>query len=459
VPRASEGQPPSTRPPAAAPRAGQGGTEVIDRPANEAEDGTALHLSCVLGIPVLGPAGQQVGRLTDVIARLAGEGTTVAWHPGVTGLVVDYEGQEKFAHAYQIVRLDSESAHLSIEPAALGPFERRPGEVLLGRDLRSRHLIHLEGARLVRANEIELAKIGTAWQVIGVDTSSRPVLRRALPRRLRSRVRPGRVVDWADVQPFVAHVPSARLQIPYRKLRRLHPAKLADLVEAASHEEGEEIIRAVGEDRELEADVFEELDTEHQLEFLSARSDEDAAKLLSAMAPDDAVDLLTELEQDRRLPILQQVSPAAQRKMRSLLSYNAETAGGLMNPDFVTVTSSSTVQDALDAVRASLSPPEAAGVVFVVGEDGTLQGTALVVDLLRAEPSADVAVATRPDPASLSPGADVHEVVRTMTDYNLAVAPVVDAGGHMLGQITVDDVLELLLPAGWRRQYGMASSE
>ncbi|HTW06005.1 MAG TPA: CBS domain-containing protein [Acidimicrobiales bacterium] len=418
-----------------------------------------MHFSCLLGVPVAGPSGQQVGRLADVIARLAEEGTAGAWHPGVTGLVVNYDSQDKFAHAYQIVKLTTEGAQLSIEPGGLGPFERRPGEVLLGRDLRSRHLIHLEGARLVRANEIELAKTGISWQVIGVDISSRPLVRRALPRRWRQRVKAGKVVDWSDIEPFVAHVPSARLQIPFRKLRRLHPAKLADLVEAASHEEGEEIIRAVGADRELEVDVFEELDTEHQLEFLSSRSDEDAAKLLSAMAPDDAVDLLTELDQDRRLPVLERVAPVAQRKMRSLLSYNSETAGGLMNPDFVAVAVGSTVGHAVDAVRSSLTPPEAAGVVFVMGDSGRLEGTALVVELLRRDPSAQLLTAMRYDPVSLAPEADIHEVVRTMTDFNLAVAPVVDPEGRMLGQITVDDVLELLLPTGWRRQYGMASSD
>jgi Mg/Co/Ni transporter MgtE len=98
-------------------------------------------------------------------------------------------------------------------------------------------------------------------------------------------------------------------------------------------------------------------------------------------------------------------------------------------------------------------------VVFVTADDGSLEGTALLVDLLRANPAASVAVATRPDPATLAPDADIHEVVRTMTDFNLAVAPVLSDDGQMLGQITVDDVLELLLPTGWRRQYGMASHE
>ncbi len=418
-----------------------------------------LHLSCLLGIPVVGPVEQHVGRLVDVIARLAGETMTGTWHPSVTGLVVDYDGQDRFAHAHEIESLSYEAARLTVDPKDLGPFERRSGEVLLAKDLRSRHLIHLEGARLVRANEIELAEVGSTWHVIGVDTSSRPVLRRLLPRWARARVKAGKVVDWSEIEPFVAHVPTAHLQIPFRKLRRLHPAKLADLVEAASHEEGEEIIRAVGEDSALEADVFEELDPEHQVEFLRSRSDEEAARLLSAMEPDDAVDLLTEMDQERRLPILQRLPQASQLKLRSLLSYNPETAGGLMNPDFVAVPASSIVGEALEAVKISPTPPQAAGVVFVTGERGRLQGTALVVDLLRADPLDSIAMATKPDPPSLPADADIHEVVRKMTDYNLAVAPVVDDDGRMLGQISVDDVLELMLPTGWRRQYGMDAAE
>jgi CBS domain-containing protein len=402
---------------------------------------------------------QHGGELVDVIARLAGESLTGAWHPSVTGLVVNYDGQDRFAHAHEIESLSYESARLAVDPKDLGPFERRPGEVLLAKDLRSRHLIHLEGARLVRANEIELAKVGSTWHVIGVDTSSRPVLRRMLPRRMRHLVKAGKVVDWSEIEPFVAHVPTAHLQIPFRKLRRLHPAKLADLVEAASHEEGEEIIRAVSEDTALEADVFEELDPEHQVEFLRSRSDDEAAKLLSAMEPDDAVDLLTELDQERRLPILQRLPQATQLKLRSLLSYNPETAGGLMNPDFVSVTATSTVGDALEAVKSSATPPQAAVVVFVTDERGRLQGTAPLVDLLRSDPSDSIATATKPDPPSLPADADIHEVVRKMTDYNLAVAPVVDDDGKMLGQISVDDVLELMLPTGWRRQYGMDAAE
>ncbi len=118
----------------------------------------------------------------------------------------------------------------------------------------------------------------------------------------------------------MSHVPTARLRIPYRKLAKLHPAQIADLVEQASHDEGEEIIEAVGLDRELEADVFEELDTTHQLEFLESRSDAESARLLSRMEPDNAADLITEIDQERRLPILELLPSEQQAKVRQLLS-------------------------------------------------------------------------------------------------------------------------------------------
>jgi Mg/Co/Ni transporter MgtE len=102
-------------------------------------------------------------------------------------------------------------------------------------------------------------------------------------------------VPWSEIEPFVAHVPTSRLRLASRRLGRLHPARIADLVEAALHEEGEEILQAVGRDKELEADVFEELDDEHQVEFLRKRSDPEVAGVLARMASDDAADLLLEI--------------------------------------------------------------------------------------------------------------------------------------------------------------------
>ena len=414
-----------------------------------------LHLSSLVGAPVLDRAGERLGRLVDLIVRLDGRSV----HPPLSGAVANIGGRELFVPMDVVDSIEGDGVRLKGETLNLGRFERRRGEVLLGKDISGRHVIHMEGARLVRANDVELACIDRRWTAVGVDTSSRPVMRRVLPRFLRRRVTAGPVLDWAHIEPFVSHVPTARLRLPFRKLAKLHPALIADLVEAASHEEGEEIIEAVGQDRELEADVFEELDPEHQVEFLNSRTDAEAARVLARMAPDDAADLITELDQERRLPVLQLLPGPAQRKVRKLLSYNPETAGGLMNPEFVELPATGTVKEALAGVKASKVPAEAVGVLYLVDGDACLTGTVLLADLIRATPSTVLRDVARADPIALQPDADVHEIVRKMTDFNLAVVPVTDDSGRMLGQITVDDVLELLLPSGWRRQYGMSAPD
>jgi Mg/Co/Ni transporter MgtE len=301
--------------------------------------------------------------------------------------------------------------------------------------------------------------VAGTWEVVAVDPSSRPLLRRLLGPFGRG-TSSGPMVDWASVEPFVSHVPTSKLRIPYRKLSKLRPAQIADLVEAASHEEGEEIIEAVGEDHELEADVFEELDAEHQAEFVRSRSDAEAARLLASMAPDDAADLIGDIDQERRLPILALLPEPQQRKVRSLLSYHPETAGGLMSPDFLCLAADTPVRAVLDAVRTSRFAPEAINVVFADGPDGTVLGSASVVRLVQADPSAAFSTVCEEDPLHIHVDWDLGEIVRKMSDFNLVVAPVLDEAHHtILGVVTVDDVLEQLLPTGFRRDFGPTAAE
>jgi CBS domain-containing protein len=413
-----------------------------------------LHLSSVIKRPLVDAAGDRLGKVQDLIVR-AGQSP----HPPVVGLVVDIGGRDLFVPIDKIASFESGRVLFEGSRVDLRRFERRPGELLLARDLLAHHLINFVGGRLIRANEIELAKVNGEWEVVAVDPSPRPVLRRLIPGYKRRRADPGAIVDWASIEPFVAHVPTSRLRIPYRKLAKLHPAQIADLVEAASHDEGEEIIEAVGADRELEADVFEELDTEHQVEFVRNRSDAEAARLLASMAPDDAADLITEVDQERRLPILQLLPEPQQRKVRSLLLYNPETAGGLMSPDFLSVPADMPVADVLQALRRSTAPPEALNVVFAVDGEGHLVGSASAVRLLKAEPGVPVTSIGQSEPVHVHPDWDLGSIVRTMSDFNMVVAPVLDPDhDEILGVVTVDDVLELLLPTGWRRDFGRTAA-
>ena len=414
-----------------------------------------LHLSTFLRRPIFDSDGDRIGRVQDLVARLGDDA-----HPPIVGAVIRIEGRNLFVPIRKIGGLSEGRMTFQGKRVDLRRFERRPGELLLAEDLLARHLINLVRGRLIIANEIELAENEGKWEVVGVDPGRRPFLRRVLGPKVGQRVKAESIVDFASIEPFVGHVPTARLRIPYRKLAKLHPAQIADLVEQASHEEGEEIIEAVGLDRELEADVFEELDITHQLEFLESRSDIDAARLLARMEPDNAADLINEIDQDRRLPILEQLPPAQQAKVRNLLSYNADTAGGMMNTDFVSVPATATVADALEAIRRSSAPAESLHAVFVLDENGLPLGAASVAPLVRARASELALSVARTQLTFVHPHWDLPRVARKMSDFNLTVLPVLDEEqGKMIGVITVDDLLEELLPQGWRREFGMTAVE
>src|SRR5256712_4872275 len=345
-----------------------------------------LMLTQLLNSPVLNPAGDELGRLEDLIVKL-GEGG----YPTVTGIKVRIGGRDVYVGMENVDKLAPGEVRLSTHTLHTGDFQRRPGEVLLAADVFGRHLMDVARGRIVQAHDLVLGSIDDGWRLLGVDRSPRAMLRRLVPRRARPDLRRHAILDWKDVQPFVGHVPTAKLLMPLQRLRRLHPAQIADLVESASHEEGEEIIHAVESDVELTADVFEELDTEHQLEFLKSRSNEEAAKVLGRMAPDDAADLLGELDNDRLTPVLSMMPAPQQHKLRKLLQYHPTTAGGMMNPDYVSVTRATSASEAIEGVRIDgKAPHQLMSTVFITEPDGKFIGSLGVVDLLRGDPDCKV---------------------------------------------------------------------
>jgi CBS domain-containing protein len=414
-----------------------------------------IHLSALAGSPLLDSAGEHLGRVQDVVARLD-ESSSL---PPAIGLKVRIGGRDSFLPIDRVERLEPAAARTSTTKLNLAQFERRPGEVLLRADLLDRSLINVKTARLVTAREVELVCRDGAWRVAGIDPSLRPRLWRLLPRRFRGHDSEHRqFIAWADLEPFVGHVPTSRLKLAGRRLGLLHPAQIADLIEAASHDEGEEILAAVGQDKELEADVFEELDDHHQVEFLRERSDEQVAEVLSRMASDDAADLLLELDQERRRPVLDLLPPAKRRKVMSLLSHNPSTAGGLMNPDFVSAPVSATVREVLGQVRASALGAQQTSIVCLLDEQGALAAAIMLAELIRAPDEAPVSSLLDTAAPAIPAEADLPDVAVLMADYNLIAIPVVDGDGKPIGIVAVDDVLEQVLPEEWRQRAGLARS-
>jgi Mg/Co/Ni transporter MgtE len=179
------------------------------------------------------------------------------------------------------------------------------------------------------------------------------------------------------------------------------------------------------------------------------------------MAPDDAADMISEIDQERRAPILELLPEPQRRKVRSLLHYHPETAGGLMSPDFLELPGTTTVEEALEAIRVSTVPREALSVVFVSDpDDGHVIGSVPAVQLIQSPRHKSLSEVATTELGHVHPDWDLGGTVRKMSDFNLTEAPVLDPEHRrVLGVITVDDVLELLLPSGWRRDFGLTAAE
>jgi CBS domain-containing protein len=414
---------------------------------------TVLHLSLIVGGTLRDRNGGRLGKVDDLIVRLGED------YPPVTGVLANVAGRQVFVPATELAEIGHGRVDMVSDRLDLQRFERRSGEVLLRKDVLDRQLINIDGARLVRANEIEIARLEGWYRVVGVDTGLRGIVRRVVPRRVGINMPPGGFLDWASVEAFTGHVPTVRLRVPHPKLARLHPAQLADLVEAASHNEGREIMTAVGGDGELEADVFEELDAQHRREFVEERPDEEVAQLLERMEPDDAVDLLGDLPDERREQVVRLLPAVQRRRVRALAGYDPATAGGLMSPEFVCLYTQASKREAIERIERSRAPADTLAWVYVMNLDRRLKGAIALADLLRTADDQTMGDVATFLPPRVSAEAELEEVARLMTDYDLTVVPVVDERDQIMGVVSVDDVLEMVLPRGWRRRFDVLGAD
>jgi CBS domain-containing protein len=407
---------------------------------NRAVADALISLAGMVGLPVENQAGAEVGRVADVVARWDGGS-----YPPATGLVVRIGRRPAYLPISQVQAIESDKVRLRSARLDLRDFQRRTGEVVLGRDVLDRQLVDVDGVRVVRASDLYLARVGLSWRLVGVDVGMASLLRRLGPARYRNRATPERVLDWAMVQPFGANPGELRLAHSNHALHRLRPSEVADLLEELGRDERQELLDAL--EPEDAADALEEMQPEELEQLLRDAPRPKAAALLEAMEPDEAVDALRDLEPDERSELLAVMDRSTAAELTALLNYEEESAGGLMTTHLVRVARSAPVARVREVLRVESEASVDVDRVVVVDDEGILVQDIGLLALLTANDDTEVgALLEATEPVTVGVHDPLVEVVDRLVDSRATSVVVVDGDDRPVGRILADDLIDALVP-------------
>jgi CBS domain-containing protein len=367
----------------------------------------------------------------------------------VLGFVALSQRRRIFVNVGRIGTLDSDGARLRSWDVDLNPFKSRSGEVLIGRDLIDSRV----GDETVSDVALEPGGDGrqTWWEISKVRLARRTALRR----------RPSyRLLDYDEVPGLFGASAGNEIAVEAARLRDMHPSDVAGVVRGLPLTQRKQVA-AVMDDERL-ADLLEELPESEQLRIIEGLDLERLADVLEEMEYDDAADLLAEMPGEQRTRVLDAMDDEDADVMRRLLAYDEGTAGSLMTPDIIVLGPTATVAEALAEVRDPEWLVSIAAQVFVVqppykAPTGTYLGVVHFQRLLREPPSMELGRCLDQEP-TIPPDMSEREVAERLASYNLLAVGVCDESGRLLGAITVDDVLDRTLPAGWRQRRRVSTN-
>jgi CBS domain-containing protein len=421
---------------------------------NRAVRQAIVSVAGLVGAPVLNQAEQQVGKVIDVVARIHGDDR----YPPVTGILVRVGRRSSFLDADKIGHVDHRLVHLKTAQMDLRDFTRRPGEVLLAKDVLDHQLVDVDGRQVIRAADLYLAPADGRIRLVGLDVSMASLVRRLGPRALRGRPTPERVIDWDAVAPFgeelITGPATVQLRAGHEDLQRLRPGELADLLEDLGRPARQELLATL--DPATVADALEEMDPDELEALLREADPARAAVLVAAMEPDEAVDALRDLSEAERADILSRIPPEQAQALARLLTYRENTAGGFMTTVLVTASLTHTVGEVERIVAGFREHRDEVDAVLILDE-GRLLADLPLFDLV-AHPDdqliGDVLIEEgHPEPLTVAPDASVADVAERLVENRRSSLLVVDETGAPLGRILADDVVDALLPERGRLHF------
>ncbi|MBA2393942.1 MAG: magnesium transporter [Ktedonobacteraceae bacterium] len=429
-----------------------------------------IFLSSLLRQSVYDNENRRVGGVRDVCVDLN------ETFPVVTALIVhsSLSNDDKIIPWTQVENIEFSPVRLTVNQAQITPYVPLADELLLRRDILDKQIVDTQGFRVVKVNDLKLVQIKKTARLLGVDISFGGLLRRLGVQPavdMLSRVAPmqlaERTITWNYVEPIqvvrtgvtgqlalagtgttkatagnVGVIPQVQLNVSHNKLADLRPADIADILEQLDVEDAGAVLDRL--DAETAADALNEVQYPLQSELLSELDPERASDLLEMLPPDDAADILAEMLSADAERLLNLMPTEQARSIRELLRYAGETAGGIMTNEVLALTENATVEDALTYLRQHSEHLEMVYYLYILDEERHLVGVVSLRQLVTAEPLAHMHDLMDQDVIKVHSDTDQEEVARVISKYDLLGIPVVDADNHLVGLVTVDDVIDVI---------------
>ncbi len=409
-------------------------------------------LSDLIGKIVADVNGVRVGRLEDLVASTS----TASARPSVVALVVRRSNSQMLVPYKSVAVPFGPGVSLNQESEALTDYHPHEQDLYLVRDVLDKQIIDTNGMRVVRVNDLELARSNGFLHVTNVDVSGLGLMRRLgfativtrLAKRLHYKIAPN-MIGWDDVELLPGDQP-IRLKAPGEKVTDLHPADLAEIISDLSPTQSTKLLEVL--EAKTVADALEEVEPDFQVSLIGAMTDEKAADVLEEMAPDEAADLLGELSDARSQELLNLMEHKEADEVRKLLAYDENSAGGIMTTEFVAVRAGLTAEEAIEHLRATAHEAETIFYVYVTDEKEHLAGVFSLQDLVLALPTTPISEFMHERIFSVQLDASQEEVAQAISKYNLLAVPVLDGEGCLHGIVTADDALDKIIPTAWKKR-------
>lgn len=372
--------------------------------------------------------------------------------PRIDGLVIKTSQGPRFAPTETIANVDERGAiALTVTPKEPAPPDE--DALYLIADLLDKQIVDVDGRKVVRINDLEIARAGQSLRVVAADVGVGGLLRRLGLKSFGKRFAPAiyrsvprSMIAWDSVAPIRDVNPSQiDLSVKESKLARLHPSELAAIIADLSNREAAAVVSQL--DDETAADAFEHLDADTQRTLIEEVGNERAADIIEEMDSDDAADLLAELPEEQQRRLLAEMSAYTAGELRELVKYAEDTAGGLMTTDYVWIYPHRTTDATIRKIREIAPQSEFIYYLYVVDRDDRLLGLLSLRTLLLALPTAFIEGIMETEIIAVPTDMHAEDVAATIAKYDLLAVPVVDDAGRILGIVTVDDAIDAIMPS------------